>query len=67
MTVSFTLWDAQTIMLYHQVILEDGIAETTEELHPGESFYGVTFDQFRNDCSGLMEIPDRRLVSRQGL
>jgi len=64
MTVSFTLWDAQTIMLYHQVILESGIAETTEELHPGESFYGVTFEQFKSDTSGFMELSDRRRVSR---
>jgi len=58
MTVSFTVWDSKTIILYHQIILQNGIAEATKELHPGESFYGVTFDQFKADGSGLIEIPE---------
>lgn len=58
MTVAFTVWDSETIILYHQIILQNGIAEVTEEMHPGDSFCGVTFEQFREDGSGLIEIPD---------
>jgi len=38
MTVSFTVRDSETIILYHQIILQDGIAEATEELHPVNLF-----------------------------
>ena len=64
MTVSFTVWDSKTIILYYQTYLQDGIAEATEELHPGDDFYGVTFEQFKTDTSGLKEIPERRSISR---
>ena len=57
MTVAFTVWDSTTIIVYHQIILNDGITEVTAEMHPGDSYYGVTFDQFRKNGSGLREIP----------
>ena len=58
MTVAFTVWDSKTIILYHQIILHNGITEVTAEMHPGDSYYGVTFEQFIADGSGVMEVPD---------
>lgn len=57
MQVSFTVWDSNSITIYHQIVLNDGIAEVTVELSPGEAFYGVSFEQFMADGSGLMEVP----------
>jgi hypothetical protein len=57
MQVSFTVWDSNNITIYHQILLNDGIAEVTVELSPGETFYGVSFGQFMADGSGLMEVP----------
>lgn len=57
MQVSFTVWDSNSITIYHQIVLNDGIAEVTVELSPGETFYGVSFEQFMADGSGLMDVP----------
>jgi len=61
MRVGFIKVDFDEIRLF--IYTEQGEALLT--LRPGESFNGVPFKRFFTDTSGIMEIPDRRRVSRK--
>jgi len=57
--VPFSVIDNNTIKLYLHFEPADGsLSEGIETLHPGQDFYGVTFEQFIADGSGVMEVPD---------
>lgn len=51
-------WDNEdgTLTLKVELVSEDETAWFHETLHPGESIFGITFEQFIADGTGEMEI-----------
>lgn len=57
MTIYYSIIDKRTVRIHLRFESEEGdIGEGFEELHPGEEFSGVTFEQFVANGSGEIEI-----------
>jgi len=53
----YSILDSTTIEIHIRMEADDGtIGESIQELHPGEAFLDVTFEQFIADGTGEMEI-----------
>ena len=54
----YSIIDSTTIEIHIRMESDDGgiVGESIQDLHPGEDFLGVTFEQFIANGTGEMEI-----------